>query len=696
MLGLVFTALLFAAPEGPGPDDPTRASSGVRPLAVEALSEAQAAEDAGRPADALRILGRMDPSGLEDRVALLKAEAHFALGQTDAALKAYRDAESTARYAALRRRAREGLTEVYGALGAHAERVRVFEGLRPDDPDLRYRWADSLRELGRDQEALSLFMQLYIEDPRSWLDDAVRAQLIDLDVTLSPSQRTRRVEALLDRGYATRASAELARLELSRREKLWWDYRLAKAGAGSVQLALDALRKDDPRGAHGDEVLFQLGRLALSADENERARDLFDELVQHFPGSEHAAEAEYLAGWIEYAGERYLEARRRMNAYAKSRPRDPRVTEALWYAAWSSYLGELYDEALADFGALLTRYPRSDLVPFAWYWSGRVHAQREDPEAAASAYRAASRAAPFSYYGFWARRRLRAMGQQAHEPKTEEPILRFDVLQILSALGPDRPLTIDRAIEFARIDRAEWAKEELDAGLEALGPPDSFRAKVMRADLCREVGGHRAAFRLALRTSAAASQAAAGDFWAWRTYQHRFPDAFPSAVRSAAAEHEVPPALIWAVMRTESHYRPDVRSPAGAIGLMQLLPATARAIAARVPEARPLARDLQDPASNVWLGGWYLGQLAERFPGFLPAQIAAYNAGPTATQGWVDDLADQPTDEFVERITYRETRRYVRRVLETMWTYQVLYGESVTPISARAEVSPAKEDSVRF
>jgi len=694
VVGLVFTALLLAAPEGAEPK--VQEETGVRRLEVEALSDAQAAQDAGRPADALKILGRMDASGLEDRVALLRGEAHFALGQTEAALKAYREAEISARYDTLRRRAREGLTEVHGALGTHAERVEVFERLRPRDPDLRYRWADSLRKLDRDQAALGIFMDLYVEDPRSWLDDAVRAQLIDLEVTLSPAQRDRRAQALVDRGYTSRALAELRRLELSHREKLWWDYQLAKAGAGSERLALDALRRDDPKGVHGDEVLFQIGRVALNADENERARDLFDELVRGFPQSTHSAEAEYLAGWIEYAGGRYLQARERMNDYAHRRPKDHRVTEALWYAAWSSYLGGHDDAALADFEALLNRYPRSDLVPFAWYWSGRVHARRDAPDAAASAYRAATRAAPFSYYGFWARRRLRAMGLEAPEPTIDDPILRFDVPQILSVLGPDRPVTIDRAIEFARIGRSEWAEEELDAGLAALGPPDSFRAKVMRADLCREVGGHRAAFRLALRTSAAASQAAAGDFWAWRTYQHRFPDAFPTAVREASAEHEVAPALIWAMMRTESHYRADVRSPAGAIGLMQLLPATARAIASRVPEARPLARNLQDPSANLWLGSWYLGQLAERFPGFLPAQIAAYNAGPTATQAWVDALADEPTDEFVEQITYRETRRYVRRVLETMWTYQVLYGEPVTPVSARAEVSTAKENSVRF
>ncbi|MEM1024447.1 MAG: tetratricopeptide repeat protein [Myxococcota bacterium] len=690
-MSVLLLPLLFVAAPADPPD-----VAGLRNLDVEALSEAQAAEDAGRPADALERLRRMNPKGLEDRVALLRGEALFALGETEAALKAYAEAEAEARLSSLRRRAQEGQAEVYGATGAHAERIRVFARLRPSDPDLRFRWADSLLAVDEKEEAQTLLMDLYLKRPRRWLDDAVRERLVDLNVTLSPAQRERRIEALLARRYTNRARTELARLKPSGRSKLWWDYRLADASGRAAAAALDALRKDDPKGEHGDEVLFQLGRAALGADDNERARDLFDELFQSFPKSQRSAEAEYLAGWIEYAGGRYLAARKRMSAYSSRRPKDRRVTEALWYAAWSSYLGEHWDEALADFDGLLKRHPRSDLVPFAWYWSARVHARRGQSEEATRAYQSANKAAPFSYYGFWARRRLRAMGVDAPEPKAKDSILRFDVPQILSALGPERPLTIDRAIEFSRIGRDAWAEEELKAGLDALGPPDSFRRQVMRADLCREVSGHRLAFKLALRMNAPARKAAEGDFWAWRTYQHRFPDAFSEAVRAASTEHRVSPELIWAVMRTESHYRPDVRSAAGAVGLMQLLPATARSIAGRVPEARPLTRNLRDPAANVWLGSWYLGQLAERFPGFLPAQIAAYNAGPTATQSWVDGLADEPTDEFVERISYRETRRYVRRVLETMWTYQVLYGQPLTLLSARAEVSPPKQNSVHF
>ena len=140
--------------------------------------------------------------------------------------------------------------------------------------------------------------------------------------------------------------------------------------------------------------------------------------------------------------------------------------------------------------------------------------------------------------------------------------------------------------------------------------------------------------------------------------------------------------LAYAVMRQESNFDPDAVSPAHAVGLMQLIPETARAVAAelRIPydEAR-----LTQPSFNVALGTRYLGDLGEKFahaPARLPLVVAAYNAGDDAVTRWLARVPKMDIDEFVERIPYLETRAYVARVMANWAHYEYLkHGEDGMP-----------------
>jgi soluble lytic murein transglycosylase len=137
----------------------------------------------------------------------------------------------------------------------------------------------------------------------------------------------------------------------------------------------------------------------------------------------------------------------------------------------------------------------------------------------------------------------------------------------------------------------------------------------------------------------------------------------------------VEPALVWAIMREESGFRPQVMSSAGARGLLQLMPETARRTAGRVglaefedPEA------LFYPAPNIALGSAYLDHLAGRFPTRLSAVIGSYNAGPTAVSQWLEGASGELEDDiWVEDIPYSQTRSYVKRVLRSLHVYRNFY-----------------------
>ena len=144
---------------------------------------------------------------------------------------------------------------------------------------------------------------------------------------------------------------------------------------------------------------------------------------------------------------------------------------------------------------------------------------------------------------------------------------------------------------------------------------------------------------------------------------------YEGEIRASAREFGVEPSLVAAVIRTESRFDPEVESPQGAYGLMQLLPETARFIAQRTG----IEGDYRDPATNVRIGTRYLSYLQDRYSGDERLVLAAYNSGEGRVDGWLSD-----EDFDVSRdIPFAETRDYVENVLEARKVYEELYGPNL-------------------
>ncbi len=150
-----------------------------------------------------------------------------------------------------------------------------------------------------------------------------------------------------------------------------------------------------------------------------------------------------------------------------------------------------------------------------------------------------------------------------------------------------------------------------------------------------------------------------------------YPLAFWPQVSRAAATQQVDPLLLLALMRQESVFDPTARSPADARGLMQLLPSTAARVAAARGEPTP--SDLTNPDVNIALGAAYLGSLLRDYGGDPRKALAAYNGGEPAVARWQESYGQLEGDEWVESITYRETRDYVKKVMGNHRRYQQLY-----------------------
>ena len=150
----------------------------------------------------------------------------------------------------------------------------------------------------------------------------------------------------------------------------------------------------------------------------------------------------------------------------------------------------------------------------------------------------------------------------------------------------------------------------------------------------------------------------------------RFPLTHQPLITIHAQNYHIPPELIFAVIRQESGFRDEVISSAGAHGLMQLMPSTAKKVAQSKKIMYHQARELFASHKNIQLGTAYLQMLAQVFKAHPVLMAAAYNAGPRQVKLWLRENASQPVDIWIETIPWRETRNYIKNIVAFYLVYQ--------------------------
>ena len=289
------------------------------------------------------------------------------------------------------------------------------------------------------------------------------------------------------------------------------------------------------------------------------------------------------------------------------------------------------------------------------YWRGRLAldlAPGADTRAApaTSAARAALTAAAEerSYYGFLAAQRL-GIESRLNEQAIDSQSAKLGLAGLAAA---------ERLIELYAVGDLVNARREWNALADTLD--DNRLAMVLHR--IHEVGW--------------INQAIAG---AWHAelpdlLHVRFPQPFPEIYRRHAFTTNLPHSMLLAVSRQESAFDHRAVSRAGARGLMQLMPATARIVARRIRTAQPSNADLFDPEINIRLGSSHLAFLMDRYDGHRALVFAAYNAGEHRSDRWKRKASGMPTEAWIERIPFRETRNYVKSVLAFQHVYALRAG----------------------
>ncbi len=628
-----------------------------------------------------------DSSGLPERVRL-----DVALRRGRALLRAGRFAEATTALA-VAASGRSGTSALARALAAEAQ--LEANDLEAAVPALRA----VAREDARDVDSFAARLELADALTRSGQPEAARDELHSL---LVDRPRHPQLELALARLRAAGGRAEFTRAEhLARAEHLGrhgqhaqaYD-ELRAAGEGRTRAERGAWlhtagmelyrarryaeaqpllrRAARVRGPTQQADALHAARALARADRDREAIRAFHAIVRRWPQSPEAAKAEYLGAWLELRHGRRLGAAH-MRAFLRG-PRGhssvARARSATWHLAMDAYRRHRLHRAAALFADYARSGPGSMIEGRGRYWRARCLEQSHDPRAQ-GLYAQVREAWPLHWYGALAAGRLRELGVDV-SPPYGVPLTHMPEAPARSPtpLAPLGSTPLAREVGFyARLGLVEDAvaalRQQESAAKQALG--SNWRRPLIEIYL--SLGEVSRPYQLSITSFRRLGRAPRSeDAWLWNA---AWPRPHRRATTAAAQAAHLDATLLYAVMRQESGYNAHASSPAGAMGLLQVMPHAGARVAASLGVPFDVER-LYDPAENVRLGAAEVAHVLQRFGGNIPLALAAYNAGVHRVRQWLARSGPMDLDLFVEEIPFDETRNYVRRVTSHLLTYRYI------------------------
>jgi len=681
-------------------------------LVIDGLPEDEQQQSGARYARAMaaRELGQCDKAivtlaGLENEVPILateitslRAQCQLEVGPYEAAYEYFND-EATGDSLTLAARAAIKLGDLAKAeLTIDRALVRIKRqggrSARQKEIAARALHAEIVEARGQLKAAAKDWLWLATETPTDSIGATADDSYERLSGTkLGSAQRLERLRTFAREGQLDRTLREAARLEgapgpaAPRVEvvsaEAWAYYHSRSDYLKAAELFQQAAELSPDTRA---KYLFYYARALSRFSEDDRAREAYENLIRRYPGSGFTEQAYYRIARLEYGRGRWDAAERAYTDYLEryARGGGGQYASASRYELAITRLGakQRTDDAAATLGQLARKERRVDRRLMLSHLEAVGLETTREPAKVAEAvtrYRAIMSERPLSFAAMESSARLRALGE------------------LEQGYVPGQLLPLYAAAQASDLRLPEKAQFLADIGLHSDAERALFDARRLTRDrfssegqsLCKMYGSLDRGFRsytLAERLLRSdefslGSLPSANNVWAWRC---AYPQPYRDIVGAVENHYHLPPSLVHAVMRQESGFRPAVVSPVGAVGLMQLMPNTARRAAEEIAQ-QPGAPWVPDPTrptnvtNNVELGGYYLSKLLGMLGRQLPVAVAAYNAGPTAVSSWLAGGEDLPMDVWVGRIPYSETRDYVAFVLGNWLAYRYLDNPTELP-----------------
>lgn len=635
------------------------------------LWRARAAAAGGRGEEADRALERLAAllPALGGWVELLALEAAAPAGDVARGEAAWARIQAGRLPALAHAEARRLLPELY-AKGGRTESAILWHATLADESRgeerARHRLAAArlADRLGQRRRADDFRRRAVVESPAHagelLADPALRARLgiepLEAARILIEAGRPGDAETIAE-GILTAAGGEDARRATLLRARAR-AARGDRAGAESDYASFLARWPGETRAA---DAAFERARLALVARDGEVARQRLESFLARWPGHARADDTLYLLGDSHHddwdgrsqAARRAIEAFDRLVATRRSSYFADRAEMRAAHLAF----------ALGEFGEAERRYRAyrgSESAREARYWTARALERQGRIDEARALWRSLATGGD-EYYALLARERLSGRpGLAGFLPAGYAPAPRP------AFVTPGDVLLVDPAGRAAAallaIGKRRWAHAELQRALGGLGSDPALR--LTWAAALEAWGFPDLALRIGVGVSAAGPPAYPAGFWA--------------GVDRESRVHGLDGAYLMALIRQESLFDAMAVSPVGARGLMQIMPATGLEIAQAEGWPSFDSQILFHPPVSLHFGAAYLAWQRDRFGGFWPAVLAAYNGGPHNVAVWIEFPERQIDPElWVDRIPYRETRNYVKKIVSQWATYRRIYDNDV-------------------
>lgn len=564
--------------------------------------------------------------------------------------------------------------------------TRKWQVQIPDIINRQIKLAKLLR--GHDQVYL-LYRKLYIHYPDVAARFQARVQMDRMvkELALSPrpltSRETRkRMRALLNTVEYPTVIEEIQALQKKLKGKplpanLYFYYAEAYKGLRQRSKANKILRqylKQYPNHYRNSEAHFLLAGNLWNLGNPNGALDHIQTLVKSSPNSKWVPQALFYQGRIYEDIQKPDLARKTYRTLARKYGNESQGEMAAWRSGWIYFKAEKWQQAFDQFKENLDRSPKGNLTDKNLFWLAKSAEKLKKPSEALILFKDLAHRFPYTYYGLEAANRL----ENPESLPAVSPFRKASLEEPPSFTQPGRPLSSRENFHFTHASELIALGDFTQARIELLRMGRSIRKNLSGVMWLSHWYNRAQSYADSMQIlqlfkdfkKKHGEKELPRQFWV-----NFYPAAYSEYVQEETGKYDLDPWLVKGLIRQESMYNARSLSPAGARGLMQIMPKTGKRLYERTHPDQEFDTDiLFQPDINIQLGVRYLNDLTKKLNGDGVHILITYNAGPKVLRAWLNRFRHiKDRDVFIESIPYPETRGYVKRVYRNHGIYKNLY-----------------------
>lgn len=565
----------------------------------------------------------------------------------------------------VRKKTFERLGTIYTETGDYANAERTFRSLygeeksRPKKASYLFSLGNALEKQGKYREASAVYKEVWLEYPETkGSSDAYRAAQ-NLSQTQGVAWRASQSD------YAQRANTLFKRSRwnaaLNNYDKVASKSADMKTNMGIAMVNTKQLNEAERilRNINSPRALFWRGKLKSKQGLDSEASDLYYRIHLSFPNSELAPEGLYNAARLYQINGQTDRAVKIYDELIRKYPKNKYAEDGAWYLGWIYYRKGMYPEALGTFSSF-TDAKSTFNASNSRYWKARTLEKQGRRDEAMAEYTALAALTTPTYHSYLAQKKTGI--RPNYQNMNPESV----------ALSTSANTRKDKTMFLIRYGMLEEAKLETEKMQEEANTQEEF---VLVSLLYAKVDDYYNSIKVAQGIGLPQANTLS------------FPRGYKDIVRAYSKKYGVDELMVYSIMREESRFQKDAVSPADAVGLMQLIPPTARTVARQIGISGFTVEMLTIPRVNIEMGIFYFKQVLDKWDGDVELALASYNAGPHRAADWKVRFYGLEKDEFIEEVPFRETRNYIRRILRSYGAYKAIYGAS------SVETSPSMSET---